>query len=417
MAATLAHSGARFPALIYALLLVYGSLYPFLGWHGPLGSLPDFLTAPWPRYFTRSDVITNILVYLPFGALVTRSLRYRLRPAAAFAVAVLAASLLSMGLESAQTFLPGRVASRLDWLLNSLGALLGALTAALIQGRWGPLRGLQMLRHRWFLPGHAADLGLLVLGLWTLAQLIPLLLFLDPASLQRGLWSLWRALMQPSLLHWQQLAADSLGIAGLGLFVTLQARSAKSVMPLYVVFIAAVLLLRIPVMSWRLSLETGAGALLGLGVATVFLRSPQGLRLAAAAAMILIGFALAKLAPELSLWFKPPREVNWVPFAGRMHSLYGLAEMLAVLWPFLALATLAQSAAPFRGHAWFGGAVVLTLTAALELAQQGMPGHRADITNVLLALAGWMAPWWWDKFSKGHRHEQADVGRPDPGLA
>ncbi len=417
MAATHPRSSARFPALLYGLLLVYGSLYPFFGWHGPLGGMLDFLGAPWPRYFTRSDIITNILVYLPFGALVTRSLRYRLRPAAAFAVAVAGASLLSMGLESLQTFLPGRVASRLDWLLNTLGASLGALAAALIQGRWAPLRAVQALRYRWFLPGSAADMGLLVLGLWTLAQLIPLLLYLDPASLQRGLWSLWRALLQPSLLHWQQLIADSLGIAGLGLFVTLHARAAKSMMPLYVVFIVAVLLLRIPVMSWRLSLETGAGALLGLGVAMLFLRSPRGLRLAAAAAMIFFGFALAKLAPEVSLWFKPPREINWIPFAGRMHSLYALAEMLAVLWPFLALAALAQTAAPFRGHAWIGGLLVLTLAAALELAQQGVPGHRADITNVLLALAGWTAPWWWRQYSKGIRHEQTDAGRSDPGIA
>ena len=35
------------------------------------------------------------------------------------------------------------------------------------------------------------------------------------------------------------------------------------------------------------------------------------------------------------------------------------------------------------------------LLIALELAQQDMPGHRPDVTNVLLALIGWAAPWWW----------------------
>lgn len=391
------NTSTRIPAAGYALLLVYGSLYPFGGWHGPFDGALDFLVAPWPRYFTRSDIITNILVYLPLGVLLARALRQRLNPAPCFAVALAAALLLSLVLEGLQSFLPGRVASRLDWLLNGLGAGLGALAAALAQTRRTPFRALLMLRRRWFLPGHAADLGLLVLGTWALAQLIPLLLYLDADSLQKGIASLWRALMQPSLLHWQLLAADALGIAGLGLFVTLHARAAKSLMPLYIVFVVAVLLLRVPVMSWRLSLESGAGALLGLAGATVFLRSPQGLRLAAAAAMIFIGFALLKLAPEFSLWFKPPREVNWIPFAGRMHSLHGFAEMLAVLWPFLALAALAQSAAPFRGQAWVGGGIVLAVTAALELAQQGAPGYRADMTNVLLALAGWTAPWWWQK--------------------
>lgn len=405
-------SRARWPALIYALLIVYGSLYPFLGWHGPLDAALDFVSAPWSRHVSRSDVITNILVYLPLGALAARALRYRLLPWQALLAAALLGVLLSFTMESLQAYLPGRVSSRLDWLLNALGSALGALGSALIQGRWEPFRRLALLRRQWFLPGQIADFGLLVLGLWALAQLIPLLLYLDPDSLQRGLWSLWRALSQPSLLHWQQLAADSLSIAGLGLFVTLYARSAKSVMPLYVAFIVIVLLLRIPVMSWRLSLETGAGAVLGLTGTLVLLRSPRPFRLIAAAVAILIGFALAKLAPEISLWFKPPREVNWIPFAGRMHSLSGFAELLAGLWPFLSLAALAHAGAPYRQHALWGGITVAFIAVALELAQQGIPGHRPDVTNVLLALAGWYAPWRWlaDKPNLDNDHEQTEPG-------
>lgn len=388
-------SRARLPALIYLALIVYGSLYPFTGWHTPPDGVWEFVTAPWSRHVTRSDITTNILVYLPFGVLAARSLRYRCSPAAAFVLALLAGMLLSFTMESLQAFLPTRVSSRLDWLLNGLGTALGAILAALAQGRWAPLRALMLLRRRWFLPGNTADLGLVVLALWALAQLIPLLLFLDLESLQKGLWSLWRALLQPSLLHWQQLIADSLGIAGLGLFVTLYARSAKSIMPMYVAFVVIVLLLRVPVMSWRLSLETGAGAVLGLASAMALLRSPHGLRLAAAVLAILASLILAKLAPEFSLWFKPPREINWIPFAGKMHSLFGFAEILAGLWPFFALAALAQAAAPYRLHAWLGGATLVLILIALELAQQDVPGHRPDVTNVLLALIGWAAPWWW----------------------
>ena len=397
-------SRARLPAVVYLLLIVYGSLYPFSGWHTPPDGVWEFVTAPWSRYVSRSDIITNILVYLPFGVLVARSLRYRCTPIAAFMLALCVGALLSFSMESLQAFLPLRVSSRLDWLLNGLGTLLGALLAALVQARWAPLRALVMLRHRWFLPGHTAELGLTVLGMWTLAQLIPLLLFLDLDSWQKGLWSLWRALQQPSLLHWQQLIADSLGIAGLGLFVMLYARSAKSLMPLYVVFVVVVLLLRVPVMSWRLSLETGAAAVLGLSGAMALLRSPHGMRLAAATLAILASLILAKLAPEFSLWFKPPREINWIPFAGRMHSLFGLAEILAGLWPFFALAALAQAAAPQRFHAWMGGAALVLILIALEIAQQGVPGHRPDITNVLLALIGWAAPWWWSNRHNSEKH-------------
>jgi VanZ family protein len=406
------HTRSRLAIAGYVLLLVYGSLYPFTGWHEPLEGALDFLAAPWPRYFTRSDILTNLLVYLPLGVLLAGG--GKRRPLAAFGVALSGALLLSLTLESLQTFLPGRVASRQDWLLNGLGAALGALAVLAAHSQLAPVRTLRAARHSAFLPGQVTDLALLVLGLWALAQLIPLLLYLDANSLQKGLMTLWRALMQPALLHWQKLAADTLSVAGLGLFVTLHARSAKSLMPLYIFFIAAVLLLRLPVTSWRLSLESGAGALLGLTMAMAFLRAPRSVRLGAAAAMIFLGFALAKLAPEFSLWFKPPREVNWVPFAGRMHSLHGFADMLASVWPFLALAALARHAAPFRGHAWVGGGIVLAVTTALELAQQGAPGYRADMTNVLLALAGWTVPWWWQKPDQGGKDGKKPE-RPEAG--
>lgn len=41
-------------AAAYALLIVYGSLYPFSGWL-PAEDMLAFLTAPWPRYIIRSD--------------------------------------------------------------------------------------------------------------------------------------------------------------------------------------------------------------------------------------------------------------------------------------------------------------------------------------------------------------------------
>ena len=50
---------------IYATLIVYASLYPFDNWRFQ-GIAPwSFLTAPWPRYWTRFDVVANALGYLP----------------------------------------------------------------------------------------------------------------------------------------------------------------------------------------------------------------------------------------------------------------------------------------------------------------------------------------------------------------
>ncbi|MHB1591847.1 MAG: VanZ family protein, partial [Sulfuricella sp.] len=136
-----ASSASPILAAAYALLIVYGSLYPFSGWL-PAEDMLAFLTDPWPRYIIRSDIIINILVYLPMGLLVARALRYRLRPGAAVIAATALCLLLSLTMESLQALLPDRVSSLLDLLLNGLGGLGGALLARLTVNPPGPLRRL-----------------------------------------------------------------------------------------------------------------------------------------------------------------------------------------------------------------------------------------------------------------------------------
>ena len=86
------------------------------------------------------------------------------------ATALLAGTALSYGLELLQHLLAQRVPSSLDWLLNTAGALLGALVAALV--RWiGLLRWWQGTRERWLESGNGGALALLVL--WPVALLFP----------------------------------------------------------------------------------------------------------------------------------------------------------------------------------------------------------------------------------------------------
>ena len=68
---------------IYAVLIVYASLYPFDNWRIQ-GIAPwAFLTAPLPRYWTGFDVLSNVLGYAPFGFLLAlalhRTRRWRAR--------------------------------------------------------------------------------------------------------------------------------------------------------------------------------------------------------------------------------------------------------------------------------------------------------------------------------------------------
>jgi VanZ family protein len=111
---------------IYAALIVYASLYPFEQWRSQGVEWTAFLMAPWPKYWTGFDVWSNVLGYAPLGFIGVLALRRSARHWPAVLLTVATASLLSLGLETLQLFLPARVPSNVDWGLNTLGALSGA---------------------------------------------------------------------------------------------------------------------------------------------------------------------------------------------------------------------------------------------------------------------------------------------------
>ena len=142
-----AHRSSAAPlAVMYAALIVYASLYPFIGWRVPGVSVWAFLTLSFPYWWTAFDLVANLLGYMPLGALVFGA---RVRSGSgvmrSLLAAVLVGTVLSFGLELLQNFLPRRVPSNLDLALNAFGALLGALLGALAHtlgwvGRWQGLR-------------------------------------------------------------------------------------------------------------------------------------------------------------------------------------------------------------------------------------------------------------------------------------
>ncbi|HEV8096837.1 MAG TPA: VanZ family protein, partial [Burkholderiales bacterium] len=153
----------RFPRLalgVYVLLVAYASLHPLSGWRDPGTPALAFLTAPLPRWVTPFDVVSNVLGYLPLGALCTLALHPRWKGFAAILAALTCGAGLSVVLETAQTFLPARVPSNLDVLANAAGALAGGIVGVLLGPRFlgrGPLR---RLRAHTITAGTEAELGL-----------------------------------------------------------------------------------------------------------------------------------------------------------------------------------------------------------------------------------------------------------------
>ena len=173
MAARSRHRSSATPlAGVYAVLVVYASLFPFTGWRWPPGqALPALLALPWPPYVLPYDLWFNLLGYLPLGALIgiavwrSGGLGWQ-----ALLAAVLGPAALSFACEVLQQFLPGRHASLRDLAMNSAGAAAGAALALTWLGLGGGSLW-QALRERWFLRDSAGALALL--ALWPVGLLFP----------------------------------------------------------------------------------------------------------------------------------------------------------------------------------------------------------------------------------------------------
>jgi VanZ family protein len=165
------HKTSAWPlALVYVGLIVYASLYPFNHWRDQ-GMQPwVFLAAPWPRYWTGFDVLSNVLGYTPLGFFLTLGSLRTGHTRWAVWVAVPIASALSLVMETLQVYLPDRVPSNLDLVLNMLGATLGTLTAWGLE-KLGALQRWSRFRANWFVR-DARD-ALVLLALWPVALLFP----------------------------------------------------------------------------------------------------------------------------------------------------------------------------------------------------------------------------------------------------
>jgi len=155
---------------ICVALIVYASLYPFDQWRDQGIWTWSFLTAPWPKYWLGFDVAANVLGYAPLGFFLTLSAMRMCWQTREVWVSTAAAACLSLALEGLQSYLPARVPSFPDFLLNTLGAFLGAVLANSLE-HLGLLRRWSQFRARWFV--RDAYMALVLMAVWPVALLFP----------------------------------------------------------------------------------------------------------------------------------------------------------------------------------------------------------------------------------------------------
>lgn len=192
------------------IAIIYGSLLPFsIDIGAVLGTRPT--TALGFHKASIEDVITNLLLYVPVGCLVSLYMR-RFCSTSSWAaiVAVLGSSALSLCLEWLQFGCAERVASWLDVVLNTAGAALGALIVA---GPWG-VRLLSRLRR--LLEGANAGPALLSGGL-LIYCLTPLSFVTDSQALHtafsRAHWDVTQPRSSTELHPSFEVLVDELSLA------------------------------------------------------------------------------------------------------------------------------------------------------------------------------------------------------------
>jgi hypothetical protein len=270
-------------------------------------------------------------------------------------------------MEAVQTYLPGRVSAASDWWSNSAGAFLGAALAWGLR-RYGVLQGWSKWRHRWFVARSRAGLALLLL--WPFALLFPapvpfalgqlwerLVMLWDAAAAALGLeaWLAWSPHASVMADATERISAGrEVVLVALGLLVPVlvsynevpkQSRrliaSAVIVATGWVATTISAALSFGPEQAW-----TWWNVRVQLGLGLSFVVAIAALR-ASPRMVAVIGVVVA------SVWVTL---VNQIPIGayfwqtlqtweqGRFIRFHGLAQWIGWLWPYAAIAFLAQRA-------------------------------------------------------------------------
>lgn len=336
-------------------VIVYASLYPFDQWRNQDIAPWAFLVAPWPKYWTVFDVVANVLGYAPLGFFLALSVLRMRWPGSATLWATAMGALLSLLMEGVQSYLPARVPSQVDFLLNTLGAGLGGVAASLLE-RMGWLHRWSQFRARWFV--RDAHQALVLIALWPVALLFPVAVPLGLGQVWERLedfftnafdgtpfeeWIPMRAFELEPLLPGAELLCVLLGwlipcLLGLGVIRQVGQRVTYCLwvmgMSLGVSALSAALTYG-PAHAWTwLTVPVGIGLIggltLGLGFSMLSARVNWIFLLLA----VLVQQSLLNQSPE-SAYFAQALQ-TWEQ--GQFIRFHGLVQWLGWLWPYAVLA-------------------------------------------------------------------------------
>ncbi|MGO9228289.1 MAG: VanZ family protein [Bryobacteraceae bacterium] len=360
--------------LLVVAIVVYGSLYP---WHFVFAGRPEpvpVLLHSWPTVWDRfvlRDVVINVLLYVPVGAVACLAWRPRWPRAAALAATVFAFT-LSLSMELLQNYVPSRVTSLSDLATNTLGAALGACLALAFASEIDPLLRSHARR--------AAPGAVLLLACWGGYQLYPFFPILSSTRLRMAVHELLVTQSFSPVSAWAATAEwFAAALALEAIFGRLRGFWLGAAM--------LALGLRIFMPSRSLALDEVAGAALALLAWEIV---PAQRRLTIGIWMALSAILLAELAPFHFTAHAAP--FYWTPLGATFENERWGAVVILLRKAFLYGAAIWLLVRSRVRYPVAGGALSLSLF-ALEMVQRYLPGRTPEITDSLIAVVMTAALW------------------------
>jgi hypothetical protein len=273
-----------------------------------------------------------------------------------FLLASLAGVLVSGSMEAAQTYLPSRVSSNLDFYTNAAGCTIGALIGTLSARKLMDTSHLYKLRQRWFAQ-HASQ-GLVLVALWPLAMIYPQP-FLFGLGQLLPILSEWlgalldteidlTAFVRPDAMlsveqYWlSETIVTACGMVGGGLTLLCLLRKTAPRGVLVTLLVAAAVAVKTVATGLLFSpdnafiwITPGAqgGFLIGAIMLAGLAFAPHQSQRRLAAAALLLSLLIINTTP-INPYFSETLQ-SWVQ--GKFLNFNGAAQFLSLLWPLAAL--------------------------------------------------------------------------------
>jgi VanZ family protein len=356
----------RPPALIRLLWLAvtaaiaYLSLYPLGDWRLRQPSPFAFLVQGLPRYYSPTDLATNVAAYVIFGLLFALGWSGRKHPWLPALLAALAGVLLSLSLEALQSYLPKSVPSMLDLSANSGGAVVGGLIGAVLAHYRVRLREEPgPVSRQWYEQGPAIGWALAVI--WVISQIPAQRLLFSTGNFQP-----WLPETMPGLAQWlaailprlQELLPESMrsahetGVVAtmmcvLGVLVMDLVRSAGWRVTWIVGLMIAAVAVRVlsspafqSTQRLLVLLTPGAQAGLLVGALALYLVGAfrRRTRLRLGIALVVLGLLLVNLSPADPFFQATQSASQGMLTPAMTPSLRSLINGIGILWPMMVLA-------------------------------------------------------------------------------